>query len=313
MRIDLTGMVRLRRVLLRLKPDILHCHGYYAALASLLLRLTGIRIPILYTVHAGMYRGSQRSDHLIQWVMRRCDQVTTVSHQTAASVRDFSNGTVHPIVVHNGVNLTRISVADNSARMQSRRTFGVEPDRLILMMVAALNKPKDHPTLFRAFAQALPKLGDVELWLVGDGLERRTLEKLSNDLGIAGRVRFWGKRNDVGNLLLATDVFVLASHSEGLPISVVEACCAGIPVVATDVGGLAHLRRLGLEILLTPIKDVGALRDSLLHFADPSHRNSLSERIAERARQLFSIERTAKEYLRLYVAIQLEARKEAAA
>jgi len=300
MRIDLAGIVRLRRVLLRLKPDILHCHGYYAGLACLLLRPTGIRIPILYTVHAGICRGFQRSDRLIQWVMRRCDQVTAVSDQTAASVRDFSNGAVHPMVVHNGVNLKRISVADNSARIQSRRTFGVEPNRLILTMVAALNKPKDHPTLFRAFAEALPKLGNVELWLVGDGVDRRNLEKLSNELGIASRVHFWGKRNDVGNLLLATDVFVLASHSEGLPISVVEACCAGIPVVATDVGALAELRRLGLSILLVPTEDVEALQRGLLRLAEPSERLNLACRLAEHARQLFSIERTAREYLALY-------------
>jgi glycosyltransferase involved in cell wall biosynthesis len=180
-------------------------------------------------------------------------------------------------------------------------------------MVAALNKQKDHPTLFRAFSRAIPGMSDPVLWLVGDGPDRQRLERLAKELGIEGRVRFWGRRNDVDQLLSAVDVFVLASHNEGLPISVVEACCTGIPVVATDVGGLAHLRHLGLEILLTPEEDVGALQDALLRLADPAQRKSLSERLAEHARQLLSIERTAKEYLGLYAAIHLEARKEAGA
>jgi glycosyltransferase involved in cell wall biosynthesis len=176
-------------------------------------------------------------------------------------------------------------------------------------MVAALNKQKDHPTLFRAFARAVPEMHDPVLWLVGDGPDRQLLERLANELGIEGRLRFWGRRKDVDKLLSAADIFVLASHNEGLPISVLEACCSGIPVVATDVGGLAHLRRLGLEVLLTPEEDVGALQYALLRLADPAQRKSISERLGERARHLLSIDRTAKEYLGLYGALQLEARK----
>jgi glycosyltransferase involved in cell wall biosynthesis len=211
------------------------------------------------------------------------------------------------------VNLGRVPVVNYQVRIQSRRALGATPDQLVLVMVAALNKQKDHPTLFRAFSRAIPGMNDPVLWLVGDGPDRQTLERLAKELGIEGRVRFWGRRNDVGQLLSAADVFILASHTEGLPMSVVEACCTGIPIVATDVGGLAHLRHLGLEVLLTPEEDVGALQDALLRLADPAQRKFLSERLAERAPQLLSIELTAKEYLGLYGAIQLGTRKRAAA
>jgi glycosyltransferase involved in cell wall biosynthesis len=312
-RVDPGGLLRLRRSLLQLRPNILHCHGYYAALACLLLRPIGIRIPILYTVHAGFFRGLQRSDHLIRWVLGQCEQIVAVSEQTAVNVEHFANGSVHPRVVVNGVNLARISIASCQTRIQSRQAFGATPDQLVLVMVAELNKPKDHLTLFQAFARVVSGITDPLLWLVGDGPDRKALERLAKELGIDDHVRFWGRRNDVDKLLSAADVFVLASHSEGLPISVLEACCVGIPVVATDVGGLAHLRCMGLNVLLVPEEDVEALQDALLRMADSTQRKSHSERLTERARQLLSIEGTAKEYLGLYGAIQIEARKGVAA
>jgi glycosyltransferase involved in cell wall biosynthesis len=305
-RIDPAGLVRLRRVLHRLSPDVVHCHGYYAALAALLVRRTKIRIPILYTVHADIYRGLQQSDFLIQWVLRNCEKVTAVSEGTASSVAAFTNNVLRPKVVQNGVLLSRIRIVDKLSRTESRQACGVKSDSLIFTTVAALNKQKDHSSLFLAFAEAGQKLASAQLWVVGDGPSRGLLVELARKLGLNDRVRFWGRRDDVDKLLLATDVFVLASHNEGIPISVVEACCAGIPVIATDVGGLSDLREQGLGILLTPRKDVAQLRDALLRLANPVARRCLANTIATSARERFSIERTADEYLALYNQISLE-------
>jgi glycosyltransferase involved in cell wall biosynthesis len=311
-RIDPAGLVRLRRELRRLGPDVIHCHGHYAALAALMVRRMNIPIPILYTVHADIYRGLQRSDFIIQWVLRNCEQVAAVSEGTASSVAAFGRNVSMPKVIRNGIQLSRVQIADKSSRTQSRETCGVKPDALIFTTVAALNKQKDHPSLLRAFAEAAETLANAQLWVIGDGPSRALLVALTRNLGVEDRVRFWGRRDDVDKLLLATDVFVLASHNEGIPISVLEACCAGIPVIATNVGGLSDLREQGLGILLTPRENVGLLRDALLCLANPVVRQRLADPLLTGARERFSIERTAEEYLALYRQMKPEVGRTAA-
>lgn len=299
-RVDPRGLLRLRRILLELRPDLLHCHEYYAALAPLLLRCIGLRVPVIYTVHASIFADLQRSDFIIRHVLRWCDQVVAVAPETAASIVSFTRGLVHPLVVLNGINLSRMAPSKGFTREAKREALGIHRDSLVFLTVAALRCQKDHPTLFHAFAQARPRLGDALLLVVGDGDDRANLQTLAIHLGMQDRIVFLGKRRDVVDLLLASDIFVLSSHNEGLPISVIEACCAGLPVVATEVGSLPDLRREGLDVLLTKPGDVESLRNALLLLADPVWRESMARQLADRARAMFSIERTAQGYLSVY-------------
>ena len=306
-RVDLRGLLRLRRILLQLRPDLLHCHGYYAALAPLLLRRVGLRIPIIYTVHASIFPGLQKSDFIIRWVLRRCEQVAAVAPEAAASVVSFTGGLVHPLVVLNGIDFSRMAPTKGFTRKAKREALGIDEDSLVLLTVAALHFQKDHPTLFRAFAQALSRLGDARLLVAGDGQDRARLEGLVIQLGLQDRIIFLGQRSDVVDLLLASDIFVLPSRNEGMPISVIEACRAGVPVVATEVGGLADLRRAGLDMLLTKPEDIASLRDAMLSLADPARRQSMARRLPDHARAMFSIEQTAQGYLSVYRQIAIRA------
>lgn len=305
LRIDPIGLLRLRRALSRWRPDCLHCHGYYAALAALILRSTSLRVPILYTIHTDIHRGLQRSDFLIQWVAQSCDRVVAVSHYTASAVQAFTGGLVRPQVILNGVGLNRLELNGGFRRESKRRALDIHEKSLLLITVAALNRPKDHPTLFHAFSQFLRSFDDALLLVAGEGSDRTELERLVRRLGIHDRVTFLGRRTDVPELLAASDIFVLSTGTEGLPISVIEACCMGMPVVATDVGGLADLRRLGLRVLLTKSGDVGSLRDALLSLLDRQRRQLLGRELQQQARALFDIGRTAEQYRAAYE--QLEA------
>lgn len=203
-----------------------------------------------------------------------------------------------------------MSVGDKFIRMRWREALSVGKDSLVLLTVARLNlEQKDHTTLFHSFAEILPGLGNAYLWVVGDGPHRSRLEHLASDLRVCDRIIFLGERRDINGLLAASDIFVLSSHNEGLPISVIEACCAGIPVVATEVGGLPDLRSIGLDVVLTKPRDRCSLQDALLALADPLRRQSLSRQLEEHARTLFSIERTAEQYLALYQRAKSEAER----
>ena len=299
-RIDPWGLRRLSCEIRRFGPEVLHCHGYYGALGGLLLRPAGLHIPIVFTVHANIYRGHQRSDFVIRSVIRRCDRVVAVSNQTATTVEKFMDGAVRPEVILNGIDLQRTLPREHFDPITKRIQLGIRGNPMVFLAVASLTKQKDHPTLFRAFSQALTDLGDAYLLVVGDGPERPALEKMANELGLTDRIRFLGRRRDVGELLATADVFVLSSHNEGLPISVIEACCVGVPVVASRVGGLADLPAAGLDVLLTPPQDPRALRDALLTLADRRQRQRIARQLRKRAREILSIERTAAQYYAVY-------------
>jgi len=299
-RIEPWGLHRLGCEIRRFSPDVLHCQSYYGALAGLLLRLAGLHVPIVFTVQANIYRGAQRSDFVIQHVIRRCDRVVAVSSQAAAAVETFMDGAIRPEVILNGTDLRRTALRENFDRAAKQKQLGIRGNPIVFLTVARLTREKDHPTLFCAFSQALADLGEAYLLVAGDGPERPALEKLARELGLGERIQFLGERNDVGELLASADVFVLSSHNEGLPISVIEACCAGVPVVASQVGGLADMTAAGLDILLTTPEDAGSLRDALLSLSDAEQRERRGRHLKERARQEFCIERTARQYMALY-------------
>ena len=119
-----------------------------------------------------------------------------------------------------------------------------------LIAVGRLKAPKDFLTLIRAFA-ALPE-GSFEALIVGDGPDRGAVEDEIGRLGLEERVRLVGERSDVPALLADADLFVLSSRSEGLPVSVLEAMAAELPVVASGVGGLAELVVDGETGILVP-------------------------------------------------------------
>jgi glycosyltransferase involved in cell wall biosynthesis len=299
-RINLSGLLRMRSALHRWSPDCIHCHSYYAAASALLLRAGGLYCPIVYTVHANIYRGRQKSDFLIGWVARASDRVVAVSYEAAASMERFTRGIVCPRVVLNGLDLARLKLPPDFTIEAKRQALGVPGCATIIVSVAGLNLEKDHLTLLRAFAESLPHLRDPRLLLVGDGRQRGQLETMVKALGVKNRVLFLGRRSDVYDILCASDIFVLSSYNEGLPISVLEACCAGLPVIATEVGGISDLRRSGLDVVLSQKQDADSLRRALVTLADPVQRRSQGWKLRDHAKQLFSIESTAASYLALY-------------
>jgi len=300
LRIDPLGLLHLRRALSKWKPDCLHCHGYYAALAALVLRTAGLRIPILYTIHANVHRGLQRSDFLIRRIAQACDRAVAVSQYTANGMERFTGGAVRPEVILNGIDFERLELAGDFSPEAKRKALGVSEEALLLITVAALNRHKDYPTLFRAYSEFLGASCDAQLLVVGDGSDGAELQDLVRRLGIHNRVSFLGRRRDVHELLAAADIFVLSTHSEGFPISVIEACCVGIPVVATAAGGLTDLRRLDLQIVFAELENVGSLREALLSLLDPQWRQVVGRRLREQARLFFDIRRTAERYQSVY-------------
>ena len=276
----------LRSLLRAEKPDLVHGH---MPISGFLARLAAWRagVPVIaYTCHGFLFHqpgswGRRGLAFVMEWLGGRLTDVhMTVSNEEAADARRLR---IHPrsIGIGNGRDPARFR-PDPEARQRIRAELGVAEQRLVVITVARLVRHKGHPELLAAMQQV-----DAELWVVGDRLPSdhgEDLEPYFAACGLGERLRRFGSRDDVPALLAAADIFVLASHFEGLPMSVIEAMLTGLPVIAADVRGPREQVAEGLTGLLVPPGDVPALAAALQLLAgNPALRSRLGRAGRERA------------------------------
>ena len=130
------------------------------------------------------------------------------------------------------------------------------------------------PRLLRAVALTRSHHPDVQLWIVGDGPLELSLRKLTYELGLNDSVTFFGEQADVSPFMLAADLFVSSSVTEGLPVSLLEAMSVGLPAVVTDVGGMGEIARLSGAVTLVPSSDPQAHGGRIVPTRLPEGKNS---------------------------------------
>ena len=280
---DLRALLEMRAVLGELRPDLVAAHS---SKAGVLGRLAGrsLRIPVVFTAHgwnftpgipplqAAMYRQIER---LVGPLASKIITVSEYDRQLALDARIAAEDRV--VTVYNGI--PDIPLPPGADR-------GETPVRLV--MVARFEPQKDHPTLLRALAglQHLP----WELNLVGNGPLLPQMESLAATLGISGRVRFLGQRIDVEQILARSQVSLLATNWEGFPLTILEAMRAGLPVVASSVGGIGEAIGEEETGYLVPRGDVEALRSRIERLlTDPALRVRLGARGRTRYEQHFTV------------------------
>jgi glycosyltransferase involved in cell wall biosynthesis len=289
---DMQAVYELRRLMRKIEPDLVHAHTFKAGFLGRLVAKQ-LKIPAVYTVHMWPFgRAVPLSWRLVapiceRFAARWCDKIISVSELGARDAAQFKIGKPAQVVpILNGI-------PDHPARASLDHNKG-----LSCTMVARFTDFKDHGLLLRAFAKVQ---GEVRLKLVGDGETLTAARKLAVDLGIRERVEFKGSRGDVPEVLAQTDLFVLASKTETLPISILEAMRAGLPVVASDVGGVCEEVIDGeTGILVEPgsVDELAAALNRLL--ADKVMRISMGRSGRRRFEQIFRadamIERTEAVY-----------------
>jgi glycosyltransferase involved in cell wall biosynthesis len=213
-------------------------------------------------------------------VLRRLDAhiaVAEIQKRHLVGVEGLREESVR--VIYNGVDTGAFRPADPAERSATRRTLGLADDAVVLMTVGSLKPIKGADVLLRAVAPLMREQPRLRLVLVGDGPDRGSLERQARELSIADRVSFLGLRADVDRLLRAADALVLPSRSEALPTVLLEAMAAGLPVVATRVGGVPEIVDEDRSGLMVPPEDASALGGALARIAsDPALRRSLGQR-----------------------------------
>jgi len=291
---DLLALREIRAALLDLRPDLVAAHSSKAGILGR-VAARSLEVPVVFTVHGWAFTPGIPASHAA--VYRRVERfvgplaskIITVSEFDRRLALDARIAAEHRVVtVHNGM-----PDVSPTLRADPTRT----PIRLV--MVARLGAQKDHPTLLHALAglQHHP----WELDLIGEGPLMKQTEHLAASLGLGKRVRFLGQRMDVDQILADAQISVLITNWEGFPLSILEAMRAGLPVVASAVGGIGESVRDGDTGYLVPRGAVEPLRRRLEEMlTDPLLRRRLGANGRASYERHFTLGHTVAKTLAVY-------------
>jgi glycosyltransferase involved in cell wall biosynthesis len=297
---DLTLPFRLASLFRRRRVGVVHTHNrqplIFGAPAG---KLAGAKV--VHTRH-GPGRGTRREQWLRRGAATMVDAYVAVSPALAALVRELGDcGDAKLKVIENGVDLGAFGDAAGE-RAAARAELGIPSDAWAVGSVGRFAKEKNYPLLVRAAAPLLAQ--GTRLLLVGDGGEAAKIRGEIEARGVAPFVSLPGVRHDIPRCLAALDAFALSSRMEGLPLGALEAMAAGLPVVATAVGGLPTLIQDGVTGLLVPSDDEQALARALRRLReDPALARAIGERGREQVHRLYARDAMVRRYLDLYASV----------
>ena len=274
---DPSWVIRLRKLCIRTHFDIVHVHSPIAAIgARLALRtLPARKRPRLVITEHNVWGSHAKTTRLADNMTAHGDEThLAVSNAVRASMPARLRGDTR--VIQHGVDLQEVRSAAVD-RDVARRSLGVEAHEVLVGTVANLRATKGYPDLLCAARTVVDRVDNVRFVALGQGPMMQELLDRHDQLGLGDRFLFLGYRPDAVRVMSAFDVFCLASHHEGLPIALMEALVLGLPVVATDVGGIAELVTVGRGAILVPAGQPGRLADALTTVVrDPDLRAEMS-------------------------------------
>ncbi|MEH0023164.1 MAG: glycosyltransferase family 4 protein [Desulfobacter sp.] len=301
---DRTAFWALRSLFVREQVDIAHVNNmgpwFDTALGA---RLAGCKC--IETFHGVEHPGMRLS--LAKTVQARMSAGLThaITAVSGPAAQLFSGLTGIPgkqvAVILNGIDTRTYSPAGRVEKERLKNAFSLPGDMLLMGCVAALRRVKNHDGLIRAFGKVVRQGINACLILVGDGPLKKELEHLAEKQGLGSRVLFYGKTDEVPGILKCLDLFVLNSRTEGMSYALLEAMAAGLPVVATRVGGnpvlvddgtTGYLVRDGEE------QEMAGTMAALLE--EPDRRRRFGENARAKILSEYSMDTMLDQYLALY-------------
>jgi glycosyltransferase involved in cell wall biosynthesis len=302
--LDVVALAHLVRLLRSHRVDLLHIHEPRAAIFGRVVAYL-LQLPVVVTVHLPSYyfasgtgvraRLRRRFDYWIERILNWgfTNQLIYVSSRVCQEALDWGLAPrERAIVIQNGVDLA-LYAGDNQ-RLVVRRSLGTPFETVVICCVARLDRQKGIDVLLDALGQLRMRQNSFRLWLLGDGALETKLHEQVRRLGLETNVQFLGYRSDVPRLLQASDIFVLPSRYEAMPISLIEAMAAGLPSVVTNVGENSHMVEHGATGLVVPPEDSKALAEALQQLLDDSKQSQSMGRFARQKATNYSVEQMVK-------------------
>lgn len=298
---DPRGLVRLVRLVRAWCPDVIHSHMVHANLLARALRVLAPVPALVSTIHniteggAMLMAGYRVSNALV-------DHMTIISQAAADRfIRDRIVPSRLLTVIPNGVDARQFAPVAPEKREMLRRSLELG-NGFVWLAVGRFELAKDYPNLLRAFAAVRERHPGTLLLLAGEGGLQGEAEALAHTLGLVPAVRFLGVRRDVPDVMRAADGYVMSSAWEGMPMVLLEAAAAGLPIVTTSVGGTGEVVADGSSGFLAPARDPTALAAAMVRLMalPEAERRAMGERGRERVMSRYSLVRVAERWEALY-------------
>lgn len=256
--IDFQAVNKLKGYIGRAKPDLVHTHGVRANFLGRLASRS-LRVPVVTTVHSSVY--SDYSNPLKKFFYHRIEKLTRKYTQRFIAVagslkRELEADGIDPgsiEVVYNGITPDFLEAPPEPSLKEE---LGISPETPVLITVGRLESVKNQEMLLKVFRRLKDQGISFHGVVVGDGPLMTRLQEKAAQLDIKEFVSFLGFRKDIFRLLSQSDIFLLTSKMEGLPVTLLEAMAAGIPAVVTEVGGMPEVIDLAGNGFTIPVDDV---------------------------------------------------------
>jgi glycosyltransferase involved in cell wall biosynthesis len=295
----LGGLFRLWRLIRREKPQVVEMFTHDTNMLVLPLAwLAGV--PVRIPTHHGMIDGFPRwRERIHAWMVNYFSHgIVAVSNLTKnkAMQEGILAGKIE--VISNGIVPVNVGSMD---RGEIRKQMGVGTDDILLLSVGRLVYQKAHEYLISAMSDVLKQVSNVKVAICGDGVLRQNLEMQIQSLRLEEQIKLLGMQSDVTKYLAAADVFVLPSRWEGLPIALLEAMSAGLPVIATRVEGVDEVVQAGIHGVLVKPESAGELAEAILQLStDAEIRQHMGEASRLRVLDSYTIDRMCERYLEIF-------------
>jgi glycosyltransferase involved in cell wall biosynthesis len=292
------------------RPDVLHTHNHlvhhYGVLGG---KLAGVPV-IVNTRHRAEFRftsGPEGSRNTTESPDRKSDMIFRATLPWVGGVVFISEATRQFFVQHRDIPEKKTRVILNGARLEKFLNVPAQPGsvlpRVRFGMASRLVAEKDHYTLLRAFKIVADELPNAELQIAGDGPLRQAVMAHCEGLGLNNRVTFLGAVSNTAEFYGNLDIFVLSSLNEGLPLAVLEAMAAGLPVVATRAGGVEEAALDGKTAYLANPGDSEGLAGAMIKMARDPNMAAMGALGRKTVADRFRIETTWHEYRDLFVSL----------
>ena len=293
----------LLRFLVSHRVDVVHAHKFGSNIWGVVIGRLARRPVVVSHEHTWSFEGQPIRRFLDRHLIARfSDAFLAVSDEDRRRM-----------IANEGIPPDQVQVVPNGIRARPptggrdlRAELGVGPDAPIIVSVGMLRPQKAYDVLLRATAEVRAAHPDVRVLIAGGAQpsfpeEAPRLEAMAAELGLSDVVAFLGRRPDVPDILAAADIAVVSSDFEGSPLSVMEYMAAGLPVVATSVGGIPDLIRDGVDGALVPARDPSALATAMgALLSDPGRARRMGQSARERQEREFDLDRTVRRLESLY-------------